>query len=82
MAKPKALKPGELPELPSDLIEKPKAITALLDDVKRDTRPPKGAWHGGRYLRRCTACDSRFEGAVNSTQCADCAYQGQAHVEA
>lgn len=49
--------------------------SASLADVKRDPRPPRNGWQSGRYMRRCTACDCRFEGAVNSTKCADCAYQ-------
>lgn len=49
--------------------------SASLADVKRDTRPPLKGWQSGRYMRRCTACDCRFEGAINSTKCADCAYE-------
>lgn len=47
----------------------------MIDDVKRDQRPPRNGWQSGRYMRRCKTCDCRFEGAINSTQCADCAYQ-------
>jgi hypothetical protein len=53
----------------------PKRGSAFLDDVMRDQRPERGKWKAGRHLRRCSTCDCRFEGAVNSTQCADCAYQ-------
>lgn len=47
---------------------------AIIDDVKRDQRPARAGWQPGRYMRRCSNCDCRFEGAINSTKCADCAY--------
>lgn len=58
---------------PQDEHDRPKPDPSL-SDVKRDQRPPLKGWQSGRYMRRCTACDCRFEGAVNSTKCADCAY--------
>nr|WP_318652217.1 hypothetical protein [Bosea spartocytisi] len=52
----------------------PKRTPAFLDDVKHDQRTERDGWKPGRHLRRCSTCDYRFEGAVNSTKCADCAY--------
>jgi hypothetical protein len=63
------------PQVSAPLIAAPAPpAPAILDDVKRDRRAFRGRWQPGRYMRRCTTCDARFEGAVNSTECADCAY--------
>lgn len=52
---------------------------AYLEDMKRDDRPAKGGWSPGRHIRRCSACDSRFQGATSATRCAECAYGETAH---
>lgn len=69
---------AETPALPQAKIEPncqpPRVAVALLDDVKRDQRPLRNGWQSGRYMRRRSGCDCRFEGAINSMKCADCAY--------
>lgn len=74
---PKLIPPIPPAELRQEIetSDAPRRTAAFLDDVKRDQRPERGGWKSGRHLRRCATCDCRFEGGVNATHCADCAYQ-------
>jgi hypothetical protein len=42
--------------------------------VKCDTRPPRGAWAPGNYMRACLQCLQSYAGDKFSSRCADCAY--------
>ena len=63
---------------PQELPPAPKQPLAFLDDMKRDDRAAKAGWAPGRHIRRCSACDCRFQGAISASWCADCAYGQEA----
>lgn len=46
-----------------------------MDIMKRDERPPMGAWAPGGYLCTCQQCSSKFIGDKLAGTCADCAYK-------
>lgn len=42
--------------------------------MKRDTRPKRGWWAPGGYIRLCLKCNDPYCGDKRSSICADCAY--------
>lgn len=56
-------------ENPPDKIPNP-----LFSDIKIDSRPQRGLWAPGNYLRVCDACNKPFTGDKRAGMCADCAY--------
>jgi hypothetical protein len=45
---------------------------------KEDSRPRRGWWAPGGYLRECVKCNERFVGDKRAGWCADCAYKWEA----
>ena len=39
-----------------------------------DKRPAKDGWEQGWYMNICIKCRKKFLGDINSTTCANCAY--------
>lgn len=50
----------------------------LPSDLRRDERPARGGWSPGVHVRRCEACDGRFTGGRQATECAACVYSCEA----
>jgi hypothetical protein len=42
---------------------------------KQDSRPQRGWWAPGLYMRSCIKCHERFLGDKRAGWCADCAYR-------
>lgn len=66
-APPPAALPAPVPSVPA-------ARDVPADGIKRDYRVGRGRWKPGHYVRRCHACDERFRGDGQATECGDCAY--------
>lgn len=43
-------------------------------NMKSDSRPKRGGWAPGGYIRTCANCEIDFIGGRRSSSCADCAY--------
>jgi hypothetical protein len=43
---------------------------------KEDSRPARGSWAPGDYVKHCRKCGEQFMGDKRAGSCADCAYAG------